>query len=380
MKIKLNTIELIKAIKLLKKVEDKISSLNTFKNCLLTVLNNNIQLSLYNNDIHTELNINIDAKIFDNDNIKSIAIPFKFLKSNLKNLDKNYKTIIKTDANKFELTNNNFNDCVIIDNLDYYLFDIPETSNIITLDYKEFKNTLKTVYPFIADKEREYYGSINFLQVAGQQNNINFLGIDGYKCVINSIELNNALSSDFNIFLHKKIIDILSSLNVKNNINICFNADNTFIQFLVGNITINADLKYCNYKNNCVDIKPLFNKNKDYKIIDINKKELLNNLKLIKNSCVADANLNNEIFLILENNQLKLTTYKNNDIKLIDVNYNDTKIKKCFNIYFLIDAIENLKNENIKIKINNIMCDQIEIYQNNFKSIILPVRFIEEVD
>ncbi|MCR3755134.1 MAG: beta sliding clamp [Candidatus Westeberhardia cardiocondylae] len=276
---------------------------------------------------------------------------------------KNKKIIIKSEKSYFFLST--------LPPSEFPVINIEK--NITKIEFnteKVIKELIELTYFSMANQDIRHYLNGMFLKITNDY--IKSVTTDGHRLSICTITHNTKINKTLSIIIPRKgIIELFKILkNIKNN-PIKLNISNNNIRIIANNFIFTSKLidgSFPHYKH-------ILPKNNNI-ILEIDTMKL-------KNAITRVSILSNEKFrgirMNITKNNLKITSNNSNQEEAeetLDVVYNNKDIEICLNSRYILDILNTLKCEKIKISlINEYSSVQIENVKNK-KSIyiVMPMK------
>ncbi|WP_433601978.1 DNA polymerase III subunit beta [Candidatus Profftella armatura] len=238
-----------------------------------------------------------------------------------------------------------------------------------TLSQKTLKCILNMVYFSIAQQDIRYY--LNGLLLSFQKKNIIAVSSDGHRLTYYQVNIDKKFSSCSDIIIPRKTVFTLQRLLENKENPVELKISNNQIKIIFSNIEIISKLidgKFLDYK--------YVISNKYEKSFLVNRNKLLRSLQRI--SIISNDKLKG-VRLVIKPNYLKITVSSSNREKAseeLEINYNGKDVDIGLNISYLIEILNNLKNENIIISLSDSKSSVlISIPEdNNFQYTLMPMR------
>lgn len=358
--LKINTKEFEKAIKKLEIVKQKLKKGDIDLGILIQVNNNN--LTITSTDITNFLTATIKDFKCDENNFKVRITGLKDLKKSFKHFKNEYTyieikdsiTIIKNDNKTIKTKYNDTSTFATKEPLD--------KSYTCNISGDELLTRIQQVEPFRARKNncRPHLQGVVF-------KGYDTVALDGYRMAWHKGETffeGEFIINDACIKAIKKLIKKNDKINIR--------YDNKQIILKFNNLELQCRL----LKGNILDYEKLF-KVEYNTIINVNKKELENNIKFLNTYAKKNEyntikwNITDEILtIIVKNNNETISTTNN-----INKSGNDLEI--AFNSNFILDTLKLIKLNEITLNFSTSMSPLI-IESNNVKYFILPIKLRED--
>ncbi|WWP01707.1 MAG: DNA polymerase III subunit beta [Candidatus Dasytiphilus stammeri] len=237
-----------------------------------------------------------------------------------------------------------------------------------TISNKNFKYLIEATYFSMALQDTRYY--LNGMLFETEGNLLRTVTTDGYRLSICTINIDKRVANYSIIIPRKVIITILRLLDRTNNLlQIKINSNNLRIH--VNSLILTSKLLYGSFPN----YRKVLLQNYD--------KSLIVECQRLKQALSRVAILSHErlhhVNFYLKLNQLKITTKNLVDEQAeetIVVSYIGDDLKISFNVNYILDVLNMLECEKIKVLLNdNLSCIKIEAFTSQSASyIIMPIR------
>ena len=341
MKFIISSSDLLKNLQILGSILNTNNTLPILDNFLFDIENNS--LTITSSDLETSLssNISIESSI----NIK-IAVPAKLLIDILKSLPDQPLTF-SMENNILEINSNNgkyalsymdgdeFPKSIIIEDASEIIFDSKVLLSIIN----------STIFASGNDDLRPIMSGV-FFQISSD--NACFVATDAHKlvkCIRNDIKSESSIE----FIAPNKPLNILKSIlpDNKSDVKVFYNKTNAIFSFL--NFTLICRLidgKFPNYEA----VIPKENPN----ILEIDRNQLLNSTK---RASIFSSKTTNQVKFEIKGNLLKISAedldFNNKAEETLECNYNGEDIAIGFNSRFIIEMLNNLSSELVKVELSS---------------------------
>ena len=341
MKFIISSTELLKNLQILGSILNTNNTLPILDNFLFDIENNN--LTITSSDLETSLSskISIESSI----RVK-IAIPAKLLIDILKSLPDQPLTF-SLENNILEINSNNgkyalsymngdeFPKSIIIEDASEIIFDSNVLLNIIN----------STIFASGNDDLRPVMSGV-FFQITSE--NACFVATDAHKLVK---YIRNDIKSETSVefIAPNKPLNILKSIlpEKKAEVKVFYNKTNAIFSFL--NFTLICRLidgKFPNYEA----VIPKENPN----ILEIDRNQLLNSTK---RASIFSSKTTNQVKFEIKGNLLQISAedldFNNKAEETLECNYNGEDIAIGFNSRFIIEMLNNLSSELVKVELSS---------------------------
>lgn len=341
MKFIISSTELLKNLQILGSILNTNNTLPILDNFLFDIENNN--LTITSSDLETSLSskISIESSI----SIK-IAIPAKLLIDILKSLPDQPLTF-SLENNILEINSNNgkyalsymngdeFPKSIIIEDASEIIFDSNVLLNIIN----------STIFASGNDDLRPVMSGV-FFQITSE--NACFVATDAHK-LVKYIRNDIKSESSVEFIAPNKPLNILKSIlpEKKAEVKVFYNKTNAIFSFL--NFTLICRLidgKFPNYEA----VIPKENPN----ILEIDRNQLLNSTK---RASIFSSKTTNQVKFEIKGNLLQISAedldFNNKAEETLECNYNGEDIAIGFNSRFIIEMLNNLSSELVKVELSS---------------------------
>ena len=341
MKFIISSTELLKNLQILGSILNTNNTLPILDNFLFDIENNN--LTITSSDLETSLSskISIESSI-----IAKIAIPAKLLIDILKSLPDQPLTF-SLENNILEINSNNgkyalsymngdeFPKSIIIEDASEIIFDSNVLLNIIN----------STIFASGNDDLRPVMSGV-FFQITSE--NACFVATDAHK-LVKYIRNDIKSESSVEFIAPNKPLNILKSIlpEKKADVKVFYNKTNAIFSFL--NFTLICRLidgKFPNYEA----VIPKENPN----ILEIDRNQLLNSTK---RASIFSSKTTNQVKFEIKGNLLQISAedldFNNKAEETLECNYNGEDIAIGFNSRFIIEMLNNLSSELVKVELSS---------------------------
>ena len=341
MKFIISSTELLKNLQILGSILNTNNTLPILDNFLFDIENNN--LTITSSDLETSLSskISIESSI----SVK-IAIPAKLLIDILKSLPDQPLTF-SLENNILEINSNNgkyalsymngdeFPKSIIIEDASEIIFDSNVLFNIIN----------STIFASGNDDLRPVMSGV-FFQITSE--NACFVATDAHK-LVKYIRNDIKSESSVEFIAPNKPLNILKSIlpEKKADVKVFYNKTNAIFSFL--NFTLICRLidgKFPNYEA----VIPKENPN----ILEIDRNQLLNSTK---RASIFSSKTTNQVKFEIKGNLLQISAedldFNNKAEETLECNYNGEDIAIGFNSRFIIEMLNNLSSELVKVELSS---------------------------
>ena len=341
MKFIISSTELLKNLQILGSILNTNNTLPILDNFLFVIENNN--LTITSSDLETSLSskISIESSI----SVK-IAVPAKLLIDILKSLPDQPLTF-SLENNILEINSNNgkyalsymngdeFPKSIIIEDASEIIFDSNVLLNIIN----------STIFASGNDDLRPVMSGV-FFQITSE--NACFVATDAHK-LVKYIRNDIKSESSVEFIAPNKPLNILKSIlpEKKADVKVFYNKTNAIFSFL--NFTLICRLidgKFPNYEA----VIPKENPN----ILEIDRNQLLNSTK---RASIFSSKTTNQVKFEIKGNLLQISAedldFNNKAEETLECNYNGEDIAIGFNSRFIIEMLNNLSSELVKVELSS---------------------------
>ena len=341
MKFIISSTELLKNLQILGSILNTNNTLPILDNFLFDIENNN--LTITSSDLETSLSskISIESSI----SVK-VAVPAKLLIDILKSLPDQPLTF-SLENNILEINSNNgkyalsymngdeFPKSIIIEDASEIIFDSNVLLNIIN----------STIFASGNDDLRPVMSGV-FFQITSE--NACFVATDAHK-LVKYIRNDIKSESSVEFIAPNKPLNILKSIlpEKKSDVKVFYNKTNAIFSFL--NFTLICRLidgKFPNYEA----VIPKENPN----ILEIDRNQLLNSTK---RASIFSSKTTNQVKFEIKGNLLQISAedldFNNKAEETLECNYNGEDIAIGFNSRFIIEMLNNLSSELVKVELSS---------------------------
>ena len=341
MKFIISSTELLKNLQILGSILNTNNTLPILDNFLFDIENNN--LTITSSDLETSLSskISIESSI----SVK-VAVPAKLLIDILKSLPDQPLTF-SLENNILEINSNNgkyalsymngdeFPKSIIIEDASEIIFDSNVLLNIIN----------STIFASGNDDLRPVMSGV-FFQITSE--NACFVATDAHK-LVKYIRNDIKSESSVEFIAPNKPLNILKSIlpEKKAEVKVFYNKTNAIFSFL--NFTLICRLidgKFPNYEA----VIPKENPN----ILEIDRNQLLNSTK---RASIFSSKTTNQVKFEIKGNLLQISAedldFNNKAEETLECNYNGEDITIGFNSRFIIEMLNNLSSELVKVELSS---------------------------
>ncbi len=344
---------------------EKKQTMSILGNVLIEVSNNTLLMTATDMEIQCSIKCDCDSEVDD-----SITVSGKKLFSICKNFP-NGEIAFELQDNFLVITSGKINYKLVTQNpAEFPKIQLNLEESRFTLNSKEFLELLNSCSFCMALQDVRYY--LNGMLLESNNGKISCVSTDGHRLaksvLLGSIELEKEISCILPRKGISELSKILASTN-EQNISVIVNKNQLCVE--IGSIIYISKLidgRYPDYKK----VIPL-----------MNDKEIILDKELFKNTLSRISILTNENFhgirLIFENNLLEIQT-NNPEQEFakeeIEIDYSEEKIDIGFNVNYLIDALNHIKNDKVilKLKNNTTSCLISEEQESDNQFVIMPMR------
>lgn len=369
MKIECLQENLNKGLSIVTHITGKNNTLPILNNILIETLENELKLVSTNLEIGIE--VNIRSKVIENG---KIIIPSQLFNNYISTLPQK-NIIINSEDNKININcdDNKFNtkiNCLNSD--DFPVIPDIERKNKYLIDVKEFKNILPRIMNCVSINNTR--PEINGILLKIENNLMFVVGTDGYRLSEGIIKIENETNINEQIIIPLSTAQEINKILqvVTNKIEI-YTSQNQIL-FIFDDIKLISRIITGNYP----DYKQIIPENFKTDFI-VNKTEFINIIKNV--GLFTDKNIN-DIKIEIKNKKVVMESKNSetgeNTVELETIiNGEDNKIN--FNYQYLIDGLNNISSDKIKISFfdeNNpaIIKPEDEKEKEIYKYILMPIR------
>ena len=361
---------IFKALSHAQSIVEKKNTLPILSNILIEAKDNNIILSSTDMDISITETINCNTiengsttvnastlfdiirKLSDTKEIEIIANDGKILS-------------IRSGSSRFSLG--------CLPKEDFPLIEIGNSDIKIKIDSQEFLNLIEKTKFAISNEETRYFLNGLYFNLRNENNEklITIVGTDGHRLSKIDYQNENLTDDTIGVIIPKKTINELSKLLSEYNGEIDINLTSNKIIFFINNSILISKLidgNFPDYKR----VIPLDNNN----ILKVNRINLADAVDRV--STINSEKLPIVKFKLL-NNLMNISTSNNENgtaTEDIKTEYNGEEIEIGFNSKYVLDMVNNLKEENIVLgfKDNSSPITATEISNPNLVYVLMPMR------
>lgn len=341
------------------------STLPILSNILLIADNN--QLKVLATNLEIGITASIPAKI---DKKGEVCVGSKLINSFIDGVG-NGKIDIELNNNSLNIKKDDYNaNLPILDTKNFPIIPEIKSGKEIKLKQKDIKKCLSAVInsTAISDLKPELTGIYFNIKKDG----IKSAATDSFRLSEKISSFNNNNLNNESFILPIKTSQELIRLLKDDDSEIILNIDKNQVVFEFDNIKISSKLidgQYPNYEQ-------IIPKNFKTTII-INKQEFLNNLKVASVFCGK----NNDIKLNVNKNGVEITSKdseKGENVNKIQGKINGPELEIVFNYKYLIDGLNNIKNDEIILSFNekNTPALLTDLKDKNYTYLIMPIKSI----
>ena len=359
-----------KALTHLQSIVNKKNTLPILSNILIEADQNTLNLSSTDMDISIKEKINCNV-IESGSTTLNAQIMFDIIKklpetSEIEFISNDSKILtIRSNVSKFSLS------CLPKDE-----FPIIETElkgkKIKVKSQTIFKLIDKTKFAISNEETRYFLNGLYFnIQPEVSSSLITFVGTDGHRLATSSAYVDEKIDEIPGVIIPKKTINELSKLLSENSNDIEIDISQNKIVFYIDNLILISKL----IDGNFPDYKRVIPSGNDKDLI-IDRINLLSAVDRV--STIANEK-SPSIKLKLLNNHINLSTINNENSTAtedIKVKYNGIEIEIGFNARYIMDILDNLEGEEIKISFNDNSTPIIaqEVLNSDIIYVLMPMR------
>jgi len=359
-----------KALTHLQSIVNKKNTLPILSNILIEADQNTLNLSSTDMDISIKEKINCNV-IESGSTTLNAQIMFDIIKklpetSEIEFISNDSKILtIRSNVSKFSLS------CLPKDE-----FPIIETElkgkKIKVKSQTIFKLIDKTKFAISNEETRYFLNGLYFnIQPEGSSSLITFVGTDGHRLATSSAYVDEKIDEIPGVIIPKKTINELSKLLSENSNDIEIDISQNKIVFYIDNLILISKL----IDGNFPDYKRVIPSGNDKDLI-IDRINLLSAVDRV--STIANEK-SPSIKLKLLNNHINLSTINNENSTAtedIEVKYDGIEIEIGFNARYVMDILDNLEGEEIKISFNDNSTPIIaqEVLNSDIIYVLMPMR------
>ena len=362
---------IFKTLSHLQSIVNKKNALPILSNILIEVENNSLTLSSTDMDISIKEKINCNV-IEEGSTTLNAQIMFDIVKklpetSEVEFISNDGKILtIRSNVSKFSLS------CLPKDE-----FPIIETSSSnskkLKVNAQIILNLINKTKFAISNEETRYFLNGLYFNIIEEDNSriLNFVGTDGHRLATASCVINNSNIEIPGVIVPKKTINELSKLLVENHDDIEIDISSNKIIFYIDNLILISKLIDGNFPD-YTRVIPKSNNND----LKVNRSNLLYAVDRV--STIANEKSPSIKFKLLENliNLSAVNSENSTATEDIEVKYSGTEIEIGFNSRYIMDILDNLESEEIKISFNDNSSPIIvkEKSQSDNTFVLMPMR------
>ena len=339
---------IFKTLSHLQSIVNKKNTLPILSNILIEVENNTLTLSSTDMDISIKETINCNV-IEEGSTTLNAQIMFDIVKklpetSEVEFISNDGKILtIRSNVSKFSLS------CLPKDE-----FPIIETgsqnSKKLKVNSQIILNLINRTKFAISNEETRYFLNGLYFNIVEKENSsrLNFVGTDGHRLATASTVISNTNIEIPGIIVPKKTINELSKLLAENQEDIEIDISSNKIVFYIDNLILISKLIDGNFPD-YTRVIPNNNNNS----LKVNRSNLL--FAVDRVSTISNEKAPSIKFKLLRNliNLSSINNENSTATEDIEVQYEGDEIEIGFNSRYIMDILDNLENEEIKISFND---------------------------
>ena len=341
MKFIVSSASLLKGLQMIGGIINNVTTLPILESFLFEINNN--KLTLTASDLETTFSTELKIESAEND---KIALPAKLLLDTLKTFPDQPLTFLKTEKNTIEISANNGKYSVAyVDGNEYPIAALITDSRTTVISSTILFSAINTTLFASGNDDLRPVMSGVFFQFDSES--LKFVSTDAHKLVkYTRKDLKTDESAEF--IMPKKPLQILKGIlqNMNTEINIEYNETNA--QFSFGNSILTCRLidgKYPNYEA----VIPKENPNQ----MNVNRMQFLDSVRRVS---IFSNKTTYQISLKIAGAQLMISAedfdYSNSAEERLDCDYNGDDIKIGFNSRFLIEMLNGLNCDEVKLSMS----------------------------
>ena len=338
---------IFKTLSHLQSIVNKKNTLPILSNILIEAEQNSLTLSSTDMDISIKETINCNVQEVGSTTLNA-QIMFEIIKklpdsSEVEFISNDGKILtVRTNVSKFSLS------CLPKDE-----FPIIETksngSRIKVNSQIIFKLINKTKFAISNEETRYFLNGLYFnLSLIDKSSTLTFVGTDGHRLATSSSKIPQIKNEIPGVIIPKKTINELSKLLSENSNELEIDISTNKIIFYIDNLILISNL----IDGNFPDYKRVIPKNNNHHL-KVNRNNLLSAVDRV--STIANEKLPSIKFKLFEN-LINLSTINNENSTAtedIEVEYEGDKIEIGFNSKYIMDILDNIGGEEIKISFSD---------------------------
>lgn len=359
-----------KTLSHLQNIVNKKNTLPILSNILIEAEQNSLTLSSTDMDISIKETIN--CNVFDpGSTTLNAQIMFDIVKklpdsSEVEFISNDGKILtIRSNVSKFSLS------CLPKD--EFPIIETASTGKRLTVKSKTMFNLINKTKFAISNEETRYFLNGLYFNISSKDNSniLTFVGTDGHRLATASSTTNGTNNEVPGVIIPKKTINELSKLLSENTDDLEIDISSNKIIFYIDNLILISKLIDGNFPDYT---RVIPNNNKNHMIV--NRLNLLSAVDRV--STIANEKSPSIKFKIFKN-LVNLSTINNENSTAtedIEVNYDGNEIEIGFNSKYIMDILDNLEGEDIKILFNDNSTPIIAQEQSNSEIIyvLMPMR------
>ncbi len=251
---------------------------------------------------------------------------------------------------------------------DFPNLDDWHSQTAFTLPQATLKRLIEATQFSMAHQDVRYYLNGMLFEIEGE--NLHTIATDGHRLAVCSVQIGQKLPSHSVIVPRKGVIELMRLLD----------GGDAPVQLQIGSNNIRAHIGDFIFAAKLID-----GRFPDYRrVLPKNSDKILEaDCDLLKQAFSRAAILSNEKFrgarLYLSRNQLKITVNnpdQDEAEEILDVSYNGIEMEIGFNVNYMLDVLNALKCENVRLLLNDSI-SSIQIEDSNSQSftyVVMPMR------
>ena len=339
---------IFKTLSHLQSIVNKKNTLPILSNILIEVENNSLTLSSTDMDISIKETINCNV-IEEGSTTLNAQIMFDIVKklpetSEVEFISNDGKLLtIRSNVSKFSLS------CLPKDEFPI-IETISNNSKKLKVNSQTILNLINKTKFAISNEETRYFLNGLYFNIVEKDNlsNLNFVGTDGHRLATASSIINNSITEVPGVIIPKKTINELSKLLSENHNDIEIVISLNKIIFYIDRLILISKLIDGNFPD-YTRVIPSNNNNH----LKVNRSNLLAAVDRV--STIANEKSPSIKFKLLKNliNLSSINSENSTATEDIEVDYDGSEIEIGFNSRYIMDILDNLESEEIKISFND---------------------------
>jgi DNA polymerase III subunit beta len=336
-----------KTLSHLQSIVNKKNTLPILSNILIEAENNLLTLSSTDMDISITETINCNI-VESGSTTLNAQIMFDIIKklpdtSEVEFISNDSKILtIRSNVSKFSLS------CLPKD--EFPIIETKSDGKKFTIKSQIIFNLIDKTKFAISNEETRYFLNGLYFNVSpnGTSSVLTFVGTDGHRLATNSYKYNQVISEVPGVIIPKKTINELSKLLSENSNDLEIEISSNKIIFYIENLILISKL----IDGNFPDYSRVIPKNNNNKLI-VNRLNLLSAVDRV--STIANEKSPSIKFKVFKNliNLSTINTENSTATEDIEAEYEGTEIEIGFNARYIMDMLDNLQGEQIKLFFND---------------------------